>query len=231
MSAISTLDDQTAEAIRQAIGAASRGLHVEACQIGERALAAGGDVTALNAMLGMLRCQSGQVDVGIGHLRIAHQTRPADQRIAINLTNALASAGHHQEALELMTLELARTDPTRHLLRLRGFLAQQAGDYQASIQAYEEVLSTAPADIESWNNLGNARRSAGDFEGSIQALRRAADSAPDSAPIRLNLATALIHFGDWGAAEAELRQMALDFPDDPNPWRELHGLLKEMGRN
>ena len=25
--------------------------------------------------------------------------------------------------------------------------------------------------------------------------------------------------------------MAADFPNDPNPWRELHGLLKEMGRN
>src|ERR1044072_7260460 len=124
MTANSTLDDQTTSAIRQAIGAASRGSIAEACEIGERALARGGDVAALNAMLGLLRCQSGQVEVGVEHLFAAHKRRPTDQKIAVNLANALADLGRHQEALEVLTEELVRTDPAMHLARLRGFIAQ-----------------------------------------------------------------------------------------------------------
>ena len=48
-----------------------------------------------------------------------------------------------------------------------------------------EVVVGDPADFESWNNLGNARRGADDFEGSIQALaaRRGAGArfSPDPA--------------------------------------------------
>lgn len=231
MTATSTFGDETTNAIRQAVDAARRGLLGEACQIGERALASGGDVVALNAMLGMFRCQAGQLEAGIEHLQIAHEARPTDQKIAINLANALASAARYREAFDVLTVELARTDNSRQLLKLRGFLAQNVEDYQASIEAYEQVVSEDPNDFESWNNLGNARRGAADLEGSVHALRRAAELAPDSAPIRLNLATAVTHTGDWNEAESVLRKMAEDFPDDPNPMRELHALLKQWGHD
>lgn len=231
MNAPSTIDVQTTDAIRQALAAASRGRIEDACRIGELALAGGGDVVALNAMLGMLRCQSGQIEAGIGNLRIAHQARPADPKIAVNLANALAAAGQHRDALDILTPELARSDKSGQLLKLRGFLAQNAEAFETSIEAYEQVVAANPGDFESWNNLGNAYRGAGDFENSVRALRRAAELAPDSAPIRLNLANAIIHTGDWNAAEAELRQMAEDFPDDPNPFRELYALLKEWAHD
>jgi tetratricopeptide (TPR) repeat protein len=116
MTATSILDDRTTNAVRQALGAASQGRLAEACQIGESALAGGGDIIALNAMLGMFRCQSGQTDVGIGHLQIAHKARPGDAKIASNLANALASAGRYQEALDVLTAELAKSDKSRQLL-------------------------------------------------------------------------------------------------------------------
>ncbi|HEX8031400.1 MAG TPA: tetratricopeptide repeat protein, partial [Vicinamibacterales bacterium] len=158
MNATSTLDLNTANAIREALGAANKGMVAEACEIGERALAAGGDIIALNAMLGMFRCQSGQLDAGIGHLESAHQARPGDARIATNLVNALASAGRDREALDVLTDELARSDKSHQLLKLRGFLAQNVGDFKASVDSYQLVVSAAPDDFESWNNLGNARR-------------------------------------------------------------------------
>jgi tetratricopeptide (TPR) repeat protein len=229
MTASSALDIQTTNAIREALGAASRGMHQQACQIGERALAGGGDIAALNAMLGMLRCQSGDLERGVEHLQVAHSKRPNDPKIATNLVMALQQSGRHAEAFAVLTEELARTDPSLQLERLRGFLAQAVEDFPAAIRSYERVVAAAPKDWESWNNLGNARRSAKDPEGAVQALRRAAQLAPDSSPVRLNLATAVIQTGDWNAAEAELRQMAADFPDDPNPLRELHLMLKEWG--
>src|SRR4029453_6161738 len=158
MNATSTLDPTTTNAIRNALSAASRGMLGEACQIGEQALASGGDVTALNAMLGMLRCQSGDFATGIKNLKVAHGARPTDQKIATNLAMALQQMGRHSETLEVLTEELAGSDPSLQLERLRGFSPQSVDDFPAAIRSYERVVTAVPNDWEAWNNLGNARR-------------------------------------------------------------------------
>jgi tetratricopeptide (TPR) repeat protein len=231
MTTTSTLDVQTTDAIRQALGAASRGMHTEACQIGERALAAGGDIAALNAMLGMLYTRTGNLDRAVQHLGAAHRERPKDPIVANNLVDALVQLDRKREALEILTDELIAADRGNQLLKIRGFLAQMLDEFDLAIRSYEQVVAKEPEDCESWNNLGNARRGLEDFEGSVEALRRATDLAPDSDAIRLNFATALIQAGDWDEAEVQLRRMAADFPDDPNPLRELHSLLKQEGRD
>ncbi|MBA3666964.1 MAG: sulfotransferase [Sphingomonas sp.] len=231
MTATFVLDDRTADAIRQAINAASRGALAEACAIGDRALAGGGNAAALNAMLGMLRCQSGNLDTGIRHLRAAHEAQPADPKIAANLATALSEGGHHREALEVLTEDLARVDASMRLERLRGYLAQTLDDFPAAIQSYERVVAAAPSDWEAWNNLGNARRSEGDIEGSIVALRRAAKLEPESPPVLLNLALAIGAAGDLEESESQLRAIAADYPAEARPLGELHALLREQGRD
>lgn len=230
MNATSTLDDRTTSAIREALGAASRGKHAEACQIGERALAAGGDIAALNAMLGMLHVRTGNFERAAHHLGAAHKARPQDPIIANNLVESLVQLDRKKEALDVLTDGVVSADRTDQLLKIRGFLAQTVEEFEIAISSYEQVVAKDPKDGESWNNLGNARRGAEDFEGSVEALRRAVALLPDSPPVRLNLATALMHSGNGDAALAELQQMAKDFPDDPNPWREIHGLWKNSGR-
>ena len=231
MIAATLLDDQTTSAIRQAIGAASRGSLAEACEIGESALAGGGDVAALNAMLGMLRCRSGNVEAGVKHLRVAHEAQPADSKIATNLAMALAELGHHREALDILTEELARADATMHLERRRAFLAQTLEDFPTAIRSYERVVAAVPSDWEAWNNLGNARRCAADFDGSIAALQRAAELEPGSPPVLLNLALAIGAAGDLKEAERLLRALDADNPGEVRPIRELHALLTEQGRD
>jgi len=231
MTTISTLDDRTTNAIRQALGAASRGLHGEACQIGERALAAGGDIAALNAMLGMLQVRIGNFDRAVQHLQAAHKARPLDPIIANNLIESLVKLERKREAFEVLTDDVVAADKGGQLLKVRGFLAQMLDEFDVAVRSYEQVVAREPNDGESWNNLGNARRGLEDFEGSVQALRRAAELQPDSPPIRLNLATALAAAGDAESALAEFRQMAADYPDDPNPLGKLHALLKELGQD
>src|SRR5206468_4087147 len=102
--------------------------------------------------------------------------------------------------------------------------------FEAAAESYLRVVSGDPADWESWNNLGNARRSAGDWEGSVEALRHAATLNPSSAPVRLNLGTALVSAGRFDEAEAELRDMAEEFDRDSKPLRELHLLFKLQAR-
>ena len=230
MTAVSVLDDQTAAAIREAITAARSGRIPDAISIGEKALANGGDPAALNAMIGTLQCQSGNLDAGIRHLQAAQKARPSDPVVASNLSTALAQQGNYAAALEALPEDVARTDPSMQLLRVRAFLAQQIGDYSAAIPTYESIVAVAPEDWESWNNLGNARRLSGDIEGSVAALERASEINSAAPPIRLNYATALAAVGRVDDAEAQLRRMAEDFPQDSKSLRELHAMLKELGR-
>lgn len=230
MTAASALDQETTAAIRDAISAARTGRLSDAIRIGERALADGGNAPALNAMLGTLLCQSGDRDAGIRHLREAFAGRPDDPIIATNLVTALAQECRHGEALALLSDEVANIDPSLHLQRVRGFLAQEAGDLPAAIKAYEKVVSAHPEDWETWNNLGNAFRLGGDAENSVNALTKAARLNPGSAPVRLNQAMALAAAGQIEEAIEVLRLMAEDFPQDATPLRELYAILKELGR-
>jgi len=231
MSVATTLNDQTAAAVRQALEAANRGQFAEACKIGEQALAAGGEAIALNAMLGMLRCQMGQVEAGAGHLRIAHEGRAADLKIATNLVTALAQLEQFEEALGILTAEMAASDKTLRLLKLRGFVAQNAGEFAVAVAAYEQAVAADPKDWESWNNLGNARRGAGDAQQAVDALRRAVELRPDAAPVRLNYATALEFAGNVEDAEREYRGIGKDFPNNAEPFQELFQLLRMQYRD
>jgi tetratricopeptide (TPR) repeat protein len=225
------LDEKTTSAIREALAAAQSGRVAEACLTAERALAGGGDVVALNAMLGMLRSRAGDDEAAIRHLETAHAGRPRDVRIASNLATALARTGNLERALAVASADLAFNDPLLHLARLRGFVADQLGQFDAAAEAYEHVVRAAPEDWEAWNNLGNARAMGGDFEGGIAALERAVVLAPYSAPCHLNLARAYRDSGDAAKAEALFRKMADDFPDDAKPLIDLHDLLKVQVRD
>src|SRR4029453_2568135 len=138
MASTSTIDNLTAGAIREALASAAAGRLAQACDIGERALAQGGDAPALHAMLGMLHCRSGNLDEGVRHLRSARDARPTDPVIASNLAGTLGQLGRYHEALEIVTDEIVRSDRSLRLLRLRGFLAQKAVDVTFARRSYEE---------------------------------------------------------------------------------------------
>lgn len=230
MTAVSVLDDQTTAAIREAMTAVRSGRIGDAVTIGERALENGGDGAALNALLGTLHCQNGNLEAGIRHLKAANSLNPSDPVIASNLATALAQGGDFGGAKQLLTDEIVATDPTFRIQRIRAFVAQQAEDFETAIRSYEAIVAAAPHDWESWNNLGNAKRLAGDEDGCLAALQRAAELMPSSPPVRLNYGTALAAFGRAQEAEEQLRRMAADFPQDAKPLRELHALLKQLGR-
>jgi len=202
----------------------------EACLIVERALAAGGDKVALNALNGMLRLDLGEHEAAIRHLDIAHAERPSDIRIATNLATALTASGDLERAFEVASRELALADPTLQLARIRGYAAQMTGREAEAVEAYEHVVRAAPDDWESLNNLGNARLFARDVTGAMADLERAVALAPDAAPALINLARVYRDVGRTEQAEKILRKMADDFPEDPQPLIDLHDLLKTQAR-
>lgn len=231
MASAPLLDEQTITSIRRALAAAGVGQVEEACRIAGDALTQGGDPAALHALIGSLHLRRGDAEAALPHLREAHSLRPEDPMVAFNLASVLAQQGDYPEASQLVPSSLGNPDAALRLERLRGFIAQGLEDFAAAASAYERVVAADPADAESWNNLGNARRGAGDFEGAIAALTRAAELDRSAAPIRLNLCNALAAAGRHDDAERDLRAMADAFPDDWRPLRELHALLRAQARD
>ena len=231
MTALPVIDDRTATAIREAMAAAAAGRAAEALEIGERALEQGGDRVALNALLGSLRCSTGQLDEGVRHLRTAHAARPNDPVIVHNLANALSALGDYRAVLAVINDDMVRSDKSLRLARVRGYAAQMADDFATAIASYETVVSANPRDWETWNNLGNSKIAGGDRIGGIAALRRAAELNPHILLTRLNLTLALRDTGQLDEAEAELWLLANDFPQDPRPLAYLFGMLQVSGRD
>src|SRR6476661_358241 len=143
MPSVSAIDSRTAEALREAVAAASAGRTKDACQIAERALANGGEAAALNALLGTLHLRNGDRDAGIEYLRQANAARPSDPVIAFNLASALGEREEYASALEVISNDLARADSTMRLERLRGFLAQSAEHFEDAITSYERIVAAA----------------------------------------------------------------------------------------
>lgn len=230
MTAVSAIDDHTAAAVREALSLASGGLTDAACKIAEQALKDGGDTITLNAMLGMLRCQSAEFEVALLHLRPAHQARPDDLRIANNLIVALVETGQHQEAFAVATPERAKADQSLTTARYRGYVAQLLGDSAAAAEAYEMVVAAAPTDWQSWNNLGNARLLSADFASAIAAIRKSLALNESQIEAWLNLARALIKNRQLDEAETKLRAAAERFPADVRPLKELYDLMRSRER-
>lgn len=224
------LDSQTADVLRQAVGAAQSGDVARARQLAEGALESGGDTAAFNAFLGMLQARAGDLRAAADHLRAAHGARPTDTTIACNLIAVLIDNADLEGALEIATPELARADATLRIARYRGFVAQSLERFDEAVTAYEHVVAREPQDFESWNNLGNARSATGDLEGSVAALEKAMALNPYAPPTRLNLAVALRTVDRGEEAETLLRRTAEEFPDDARALHELYVQYKKEGR-
>lgn len=226
----STLDDETASAIRRGIGAASAGRLAEACRIGEEALSAGAAPGPLHAMLGSFYCRAGDIENGVRHLQLARSAQPHDLIVAFNLASALTQRGDYAGALAAIPQELADRDNTLRLQRLRAFAAQSLGRFPEAIMAYERVVAAAPDDWESWNNLGNSHLGAGNIGRALHALRRAVAINPQGAPQRYNLAAALASAGNFADAEVEFKASSDLLREDPRALKDLHALLRLQGR-
>ncbi|PVX28119.1 sulfotransferase [Sphingomonas pokkalii] len=218
-------------ALRQAMGLAQSGDLVGARALAEAALPASPDPAPLRAFLGMVCARQGALETAAIHLEEASRLRPEDVTIACNRIAIEIDRGRHAEAFGIATMARAAADPSLRIARYRGFVAQTLSRFEEAVEAYAFVIARMPNDVDSLNNLGNARSAVGDLEGALSALERAVALDPAAAPTRLNLALTYRAAGRMAEAEAALRNAARDFPQDPRPLHELYILLKEQARH
>jgi tetratricopeptide (TPR) repeat protein len=89
----------------------------------------------------------------------------------------------------------------------------QAGDLEAAVAAYREVLALGGRNPAARSNLGAALAALGRYEEAIEAYRAALEVVSDPG-IRLNLALALYKSGDMAEAAEELERLRGAKPDD-----------------
>ena len=195
----------------------------------ERALADHPDSPDLLQLIGMIRCQLGDLEEGAALLHRALDKEPGRVATRQALATALLALGRGDEAEEVC--RPPGTEPPDLVLeRLRGYVLQTRERFAEAADCYAGVVERDPADWEIWNNLGNARRSSGDPEGAVEALEQARMVKPDAPAIHFNLATAYAHVGrleEAGRGFGEVLRLA---PDSGPAHFELGRTLRFLGR-
>src|SRR5688572_455266 len=183
----------------------------------ETALVQEPDAPELLEFAGLVAARMGDSQGAVPHFRRLFAAAPGNLSARINLAMALVAMGEFAEAEAVCTG--APDDP--RLQRLVAYACQQQGRLVEAAAAYEAILATAPADFESWNNLGNVRSALGDFDGAIAAFEQAITFRPDLVPIYINLSEVLATAERYTARQKVMRDAVRLAPEDPNVQTEL----------
>ncbi len=114
-------------------------------------------------------------------------------------------------------------------MQLLGLLAQQAGQYQESIQLIGEALSLKPDDPESLNSLAKAYLLQGQVPRAIHCYQQLAKLLPQSALAFHRLGTAQEWQGEWDAAALSYRRALALQPDSPDIYGSLARVQCKLG--
>lgn len=104
--------------------------------------------------LGNVRRAAGDLDGAVRALGEAVRLKPELGQISINLSNALGTAGRHEERLAVMRAA-ARTAPKDAVVQTElGVAAAEARDFAAAEQAYRSAIAAEPGFIPAYVELG-----------------------------------------------------------------------------
>ncbi len=106
---------------------------------------------------------------------------------------------------------------------------QQAGDFAAAAELWEEIVAAAPASAEASYNLGRTRAELGQFKEAEMAYRRAVALKPGAVWAQSALAGLLHLTGDWREAETPYAAALALTPDDARLRTDLGHLRLGLG--
>lgn len=216
------------EQLQRAASFYARGDLASALRDAEAAIAT--DQTNAGALqfVGVLHCQLGRPDRGIGYLKKALSLDPADVNPRLNLAQALLETGAAEEAEKVVLGHSGAADP--QLKQLHAQILKAQGRSGESVSTYEQIVAANPDDFESWNNLGNARFAAGDTGGAIVALERARQLSGESALVRINLGRYYAALSRHQDSLEALQEATVVAPDDPAAYLEFGRALRKFDR-
>jgi tetratricopeptide (TPR) repeat protein len=218
-------------AIARTLDLLKRGALAEAKAEARTALAADPDDPALLHLAGMVAVVAQDFALGESCFRAALEKDGGDISARINLARALLALGGLAEAEDLCREPAGAPAADAELLKMRAYIFQETGRASEAASAYAAVVERQPADFESWNNLGNARRAAGDTAGAVAALDQARRLRPDLAIVHHNHAAALAAAGRLEDSLRSSREAVRRAPGEPAFRLELGRALGRLDRS
>jgi predicted O-linked N-acetylglucosamine transferase (SPINDLY family) len=178
--------------------------------------------------LGLLACQIGRHDVGIGLIERSLATK-VDAIYYNNFGNVLTDLGRFNDAI----------DSYRHALRLNaaypeahnnlGNALLKAKQPDASMRACADAIRLQPGYADAYNNLGNALKAMGELAEAVASYCKAIDLRPDYAVAYSNLGNALRAQGNDDMALGCYQKAIAVQPDLRAAWHGLGALQLERG--
>lgn len=143
-------------------------------------------------MLGVIGCQSGNLDAGVALLREAWELAPDDAELANNLGRALLAQGDARAARAPLeaAVRLRPGFAEAHLNLGNALIAEQRG--AAAEQHYRQALRAQPGYVEAQNNLGKLLLDGGRAADALPVLQALTTAAPAHAQGHLLYARALL---------------------------------------
>lgn len=175
------LDSKTADALRQAVGAARSGDVARAKQLAEGALSEGGDTAALNAFLGMLQARSGDLAAALAVATADLAKADGTMRIARYRGFVAQQLELFSEAVEAYEYVVAGEPGDFESWNNLGNARSATGDLDGSVEALEKAMALDPLAPPTRLNLAVALRSVGRGDDAEVLLRRTAEEFPDDA--------------------------------------------------
>jgi predicted O-linked N-acetylglucosamine transferase (SPINDLY family) len=163
----------------------------EAHQICQQILAVDpNDIDALH-LAGLIACQVGLDEVGIGFFRRAVSLNDRIPAIHHNLAEAYRGAGKWDEAIRHYRLAIGLEPKFAEAHASLATAYFQQGTIDAAVASYRKALALAPDNAQARNNLGAALSAQGRFDEAVAAFREAIAAQPDYAEAHCNCGNAL----------------------------------------
>lgn len=151
------------------------------------ALEAGGRVALAYSALAEAQARLGEHAAAVETLEAAKRARPQVPWYEITIADLLVDAGRRDEALERLERATGHPELRRHALKRLAWLAREAGDSEAALRWFGELVALTPNYLVYASDhaaLAQLQLDAGQDEQARETLRRGAAIYPKNAEIR-----------------------------------------------
>lgn len=214
-----------------AAAAFQRGELEHARQLAEKELAVEPNAPAVQHLMGLIHCRSGNVETGIDWLRRASSADPANVAYRVMLARALVDAGRPREALDVAAPPGGTSAAELALWHARAEAAAIASDAEARLEAWSKLVAARPNDWRGWANYGDALAALERWGEAAAALGRGVQLNPSDTALRRNLAAALANGGFLEESVTELHDVIARDPHDIESAVTLARGLLTLGRH
>jgi predicted Zn-dependent protease len=185
---------------------------------------------ALQHLLGLIECRSGQMESGIEWLRKASAAEPGHVGYRVMLVRALVDARRAREALAESPVPPGISPAELALLHARAEAADEAAAIPEAIEAWGRLCQAGIREWKAWANYGHALAAADRWTEAADAFQAALRLEPGEHSLRRTLSAALAKVCRYEEAADELLRWSESAPESEKDLLSLARLLADFGR-